>query len=32
MDMVYFDNSATTKPHPKVIHEVAECMEKYFIG
>jgi cysteine desulfurase len=30
MDMVYFDNSATTKPHREVINEVVECMENYF--
>lgn len=30
MNMVYFDNSATTKPHREVIDEVVECMEKYF--
>lgn len=30
MDMVYFDNSATTKPYGKVIDEVCECMERYF--
>lgn len=30
MDMVYFDNSATTKPHKEVIAEVADCMENYF--
>lgn len=30
MDMVYFDNSATTKPHREVIDEVSLCMEKYF--
>jgi cysteine desulfurase len=30
MDMVYFDNSATTKPHREVIDGVAECMELYF--
>lgn len=30
MDMVYFDNSATTKPHREVIEEVSLCMEKYF--
>lgn len=27
MDIVYFDNSATTKPHREVIDEVAGCME-----
>ncbi len=30
MDIVYFDNSATTKPHREVIDEVSNCMEKYF--
>jgi len=30
MELVYFDNSATTKPHRQVIDEVALCMEKYF--
>lgn len=30
MDMVYFDNSATTKPYGEVIDEVRECMERYF--
>ncbi|HYE83621.1 MAG TPA: cysteine desulfurase family protein [Clostridia bacterium] len=30
MEQVYFDNSATTKPHKQVIDEVALCMEKYF--
>lgn len=30
MDMVYFDNSATTKPYGEVIDEVRECMENYF--
>lgn len=30
MDMVYFDNSATTKPYKEVIDEVVECMENYF--
>lgn len=30
MDIVYFDNSATTKPHREVINEVSLCMEKYF--
>ncbi|MCX7885000.1 MAG: cysteine desulfurase [Caloramator sp.] len=28
--MIYFDNSATTKPHREVIEEVVLCMEKYF--
>lgn len=28
--MVYFDNSATTKPRSQVVHEVTECMEKYY--
>lgn len=28
--MVYFDNSATTKPYREVIDEVSECMENYF--
>jgi cysteine desulfurase len=30
MDMVYFDNSATTKPHKEVVDEVVECMQHYF--
>lgn len=30
MDMIYLDNSATTKPHKEVINEVAICMERYF--
>lgn len=30
MDIVYLDNSATTKPYKEVIDEVAECMEHYF--
>ncbi|MGE5632582.1 MAG: cysteine desulfurase family protein [Caulobacteraceae bacterium] len=30
MDTVYFDNSATTKPHKEVTDEVAECMDRYF--
>lgn len=30
MEQVYFDNSATTKPHKQVIDEVALCMERYF--
>ncbi len=30
MELVYFDNSATTKPHKQVIEEVALCMEQYF--
>lgn len=30
MEIIYFDNSATTKPHKKVIDEVALCMEKFF--
>jgi len=30
MDFVYFDNSATTKPHQEVIEEVALCMERFF--
>ncbi len=28
--MIYFDNSATTKPDREVIAEVAECMELYY--
>ncbi len=28
--MIYFDNSATTKPRSQVVHEVTECMEKCF--
>lgn len=30
MELVYFDNSATTKPHRQVIDGVALCMEKFF--
>ncbi|MEA4848475.1 MAG: cysteine desulfurase family protein [Clostridiaceae bacterium] len=30
MKIVYFDNSATTKPHKQVIDEVALCMEEFF--
>ena len=30
MGIIYFDNSATTKPHREVIDEVAECMENHF--
>jgi cysteine desulfurase len=30
MDIIYLDNSATTKPHKEVIDEVVECMEHYF--
>jgi cysteine desulfurase len=30
MELVYFDNSATTKPHKKVIDEVSLCMDRYF--
>lgn len=30
MEIIYFDNSATTKPLRKVIDEVSTCMEKYF--
>jgi cysteine desulfurase len=30
MELVYFDNSATTKPRKEVVAEVAECMEEYF--
>lgn len=30
MELVYLDNSATTKPHKSVIDEVAQCMEMYF--
>lgn len=30
MDIVYLDNSATTKPYKEVVDEVAECMEKYY--
>lgn len=30
MNIVYFDNSATTKPHKEVIDEVQECMEFYY--
>lgn len=26
MDIVYLDNSATTKPHAEVINEVSECI------
>lgn len=28
--MIYFDNSATTKPHKEVVDEVVLCMENYF--
>jgi len=30
MDLVYFDNSATTKPAREVIEETLLCMERYF--
>lgn len=30
MDIVYFDNSATTKPHKQVVDEVVLCMEKFY--
>jgi cysteine desulfurase len=30
MDMIYFDNSATTKPHKQVIDDMSECMENIF--
>jgi cysteine desulfurase len=30
MNLVYLDNSATTKPYKEVVDEVAECMENYF--
>lgn len=30
MELVYFDNSATTKPHKKVIEEVSVCMDRFF--
>lgn len=30
MNLVYLDNSATTKPHKEVVDEVADCMEKYY--
>lgn len=30
MNLVYLDNSATTKPYREVIEEVADCMEKSF--
>lgn len=30
MEFVYFDNSATTKPHKQVIDEVAMCMDRFF--
>lgn len=30
MEFVYFDNSATTKPHKQVIDEVAMCMDNFF--
>lgn len=29
-DMIYFDNSATTKPHREVISEVMDCMENIY--
>jgi cysteine desulfurase len=30
MNLVYLDNSATTKPHKEVVEEVANCMELYY--
>lgn len=30
MNLVYLDNSATTKPYKEVVDEVAMCMEQYF--
>lgn len=30
MKLVYFDNSATTRPHREVVKEVSDCMENYF--
>jgi cysteine desulfurase len=30
MGIIYFDNSATTKPHPEVISEVVDCMENFY--
>lgn len=30
MNLVYLDNSATTKPYPEVVEEVALCMEQFF--
>jgi len=30
MNLVYLDNSATTKPHKEVIVEVADCLEHFF--
>lgn len=30
MELIYFDNSATTKPHREVIEEVVDCMENYY--
>lgn len=30
MGNIYFDNSATTKPHEEVIAEVVNCMENYY--
>jgi cysteine desulfurase len=30
MNLVYLDNSATTKPHKEVVDEVAQCMEQYY--
>lgn len=30
MNLVYLDNSATTKPYKEVVNEVAKCMEQYF--
>lgn len=30
MELVYLDNSATTKPHKEVVEEVSRCMEQFF--
>ncbi|KMT20880.1 cysteine desulfurase family protein [Clostridium cylindrosporum] len=30
MNIVYFDNSATTKPHKEVIAEVVDCLENFY--
>ncbi|MEG0371116.1 MAG: cysteine desulfurase family protein [Clostridium sp.] len=30
MNTIYFDNSATTKPHKEVIDEVVDCLENYY--
>lgn len=30
MDLIYFDNSSTTRPHKQVINEVCDCMENFY--